>query len=57
MIRGGIIPRSVGGAKTQSSAFQMVTAYCSKYGEKGFITKMDFESGAMTFECRLQKPK
>jgi hypothetical protein len=54
--RGGTIPNSVGTA-SQSSAFQMVTAHCAKFGKKGFITKMDFESGLMTFQCILQKPK
>jgi hypothetical protein len=54
--RGGTIPNSVGTAG-QSSAFQMVTAHCAKFGKKGFITKMDFESGLMTFQCILQKPK
>jgi hypothetical protein len=54
---GGTIPRSVGAAATQSSAYQMVTAHCAKFGKKGFITRMDFEGGAMTFECVLQKPK
>ena len=54
--RGGTIPSSVGTA-SQSSAFQMVTAHCAKFGKKGFITKMDFESGLMTFQCILQKPK
>jgi hypothetical protein len=34
-----------------------VTGHCAKYGKKGFITRMDFETGTMTFECRLQKPK
>ena len=55
--KGGTIPRSVGAAATQSSAYQMVTAHCAKFGKKGFITRMDFEGGAMTFECVLQKPK
>ena len=54
--RGGTIPNSVGTAG-QSSAFQMVTAHCAKFGKKGFITKMDFESGLMTFQCIVQKPK
>ena len=55
--KGGTIPSSVGVARTQSSAFQMVTAHCAKFGKKGFITKMDFESGLMTFACITQKPK
>ena len=54
--RGGTIPNSVGTA-AQSSAFQMVTAHCAKFGKKGFITKMDFESGLMTFQCIVQKPR
>jgi hypothetical protein len=55
--KGGSIPGSVGVAGTQSSAYQMVTAHCAKFGKKGFITKMDFESGLMTFQCIVQKPK
>ena len=47
--KGGTIPNSVGVVGAQSSAFQMVTAHCAKFGKKGFITKMDFESGLMTF--------
>ena len=55
--KGGTIPSSVGVAGTQSSAYQMVTAHCAKFDKKGFITKMDFESGLMTFVCITQKPK
>ena len=55
--KGGTIPNSVGVASTQSSAYQMVMAHCAKFGKKGFITKMDFESGLMTFQCVTQKPK
>ena len=55
--KGGTIPSSVGVGGTQSSAYQMVTAHCAKFGKKGFITKMDFESGLMTFVCITQKPK
>jgi hypothetical protein len=54
---GGKIPSGVGGATAQSSAYAMVTAHCAKYGKKGFITRMDFETGTMIFECRLQKAK
>ena len=53
--KGGTIPRSVGVAATQSSAYEMVTAHCAKFGKKGFITRMDFESGTMTFACVLRK--
>ena len=54
---GGTIPRGVGGATAQSSAYALVTAHCAKFGKKGFITRMDFETGTMIFECRLQKAK
>src|SRR4249920_1039912 len=54
--KGGTIPNSVGIA-SQSSAFQMVTAHCAKFGKNGFITKMDCESGLMTFQCVVQKRK
>lgn len=54
--KGGQIPRSVGRANT-SSAYTMVTAHCAKFGKKGMITRMDFESGTMTFECHQQAAK
>jgi hypothetical protein len=54
---GGKIPNSLSSASGQSSAYQMVTAHCEKFGKTGFITKMDYDSGTLTFECRLQKPK
>ena len=54
---GGKIPRGVGGATAQSSAYALVNAHCSTFGKKGFITRMDFETGTMIFECRLQKAK
>jgi hypothetical protein len=48
--------RTEGGVST-SGAMDLVTAHCEKFGRKGFITQMNFESGTMTFECRLQRPK
>ena len=54
---GGTIPRGVGGATAQSSAYALVNTHCAKFGKKGFITRMDFETGTMIFECRLQKAK
>ena len=46
------------GPPPQSSAYALVNrAPCAKFGKKGFITRMDFETGTMTFECRLQKAK
>ena len=55
--RGGKIPHSVGEGSSQSSAYEMITAHCAKFGKKGFITRMDFDGGTMSFECRLQKAK
>jgi hypothetical protein len=55
--RGGKIPGGVGGPTAQASAYELVNAHCAKYGKKGFITRMDFETGTMTFECRQQKAK
>ncbi len=40
---GGKIPRGVGGATAQSSAYALVNTHCAKFGKKGFITRMDFE--------------
>jgi hypothetical protein len=54
---GGTIPRSVGAAATQSPAYEMINAHCAKFGKKGFITRMDFEGGTMTFQCVVQKAK
>ena len=51
--KGGSIPSSVGVAGNQSSAFEMVTAHCAKFGKKGFITKMDFE-GALGKEVVVE---
>ena len=35
----------------------MVTAHCAKFGKTGYITKMDYDSGTLAFECRLQRGK
>jgi hypothetical protein len=53
---GGSIPQSLGSRATQSTAYQLITAHCSKFGKKSFITQMDFEGGTITFVCILQKP-
>ncbi len=53
---GGRIPRSIGTAN-QSAAYEVVTAHCEKFGKTGFITKMDYESGMLTFECRQRRGK
>ncbi len=52
---GGKIPRVVGEANAQSSAYEILSTHCAKFGKKGFITQMDFESGTLSFQCVRQK--
>ena len=52
---GGKVPNGVG--SQQAIAFNSINQHCAQFGRKGFITKMDFDSGTLTFECRVQKPK
>src|SRR5690242_9668973 len=52
---GGKIPNALGSSAGQSAAYQQVTTHCEKFGKKGIITKMDYDSGSVTFECRLLK--
>jgi hypothetical protein len=52
---GGKIPNALGSRTEQSSAYQQVTTHCEKFGKKGIITKMDYDTGTVIFECRLLK--
>lgn len=52
---GGKIPHALGSRAEQTAAYQMVTSHCEKFGKKGFIVKMDYDTGLVTFECRLMK--
>ncbi|MBX9825970.1 MAG: hypothetical protein K2Y27_13365 [Xanthobacteraceae bacterium] len=52
---GGKIPNALGSSSGQSAAYQQVTTHCEKFGKKGIITKMDYDTGLVTFECRLLK--
>jgi hypothetical protein len=54
---GGKIPNALGSKAEQAAAYGMVTAHCEKFGKKGFITKMDYDTGTIIFECRLMKGK
>jgi hypothetical protein len=54
---GGKIPNALGSKADQAAAYGMVTAHCEKFGKKGFITKMDYDTGTISFECRLMKGK
>jgi hypothetical protein len=49
---GGKIAEALGPAQAQ--AMQLVTSHCAKYNKKGFVTRMDYESGTLAFECRRQ---
>ena len=50
---GGKIAEALGPAQAQ--AMQLVTSHCAKYDKKGFVTRMDYESGTIAFECRRQR--
>ena len=52
---GGRIPNALGSRAEQTAAYQMVTTHCEKFGKKGIIIKMDYDTGLVTFECRLVK--
>jgi hypothetical protein len=52
---GGKIPNALGSRAEQTAAYQQVTTHCEKFGKNGIITKMDYDSGLVTFECRLLK--
>ena len=52
---GGKIPNALGSRAEQTAAYQQVNTHCDKFGKKGIITKMDYDSGTVTFECRLLK--
>ena len=49
---GGKIAEGIGPA--QGQAMQLVTSHCAKYEKKGFVTRMDYDSGTIAFECRKQ---
>ena len=49
---GGKIAEGIGSA--QGQAMQLVTSHCAKYEKKGFVTRMDYDSGTIAFECRKQ---
>jgi len=52
---GGKIPNALGTRADQTAAYQMVTTHCEKFGKKGVIIKMDYDTGLITFDCRLTK--
>jgi hypothetical protein len=50
---GGKIPNTLDTPDKQTAAYKSVTTYCEKFGKKGYITKMDYDTGLVTFDCRL----
>ncbi len=52
---GGKIPNALGSTADQTAAYRLVTSHCEKFGKKGFIIKMDYDSGTVTFDCRVIK--
>ena len=52
---GGKIPNALSSRAEQTAAYQMVNTHCEKFGKKGIIIKMDYDTGLVTFECRLVK--
>jgi hypothetical protein len=52
---GGKIPNTLSTRADQTAAYQMVTSHCEKFGKKGVIIKMDYDTGLVTFDCRLIK--
>ena len=52
---GGKIANALGSRSEQTATYQQVTTYCEKFGKKGIITNMDYDTGQVTFVCRLLK--
>ena len=49
---GGKIQNTLDTPDKQSAAYRAVTAHCEKFGKKGYIIKMDYDTGTVTFDCR-----
>ena len=50
---GGKIPNTLDSPDKQTAAYRTVTSYREKFGKKGYITKMDYDTGLVTFDCRV----
>ena len=50
---GGKIANTLDTPDKQSAAYRAVTAHCAKFGKKGYIIKMDYDTGVVTFDCRV----
>jgi hypothetical protein len=51
--KGGKIANTLDTPDKQTAAYRTVTTYCEKFGKKGYITKMDYDTGSVAFDCRL----
>jgi len=51
--KGGKITNTLDTPEKQTAAYSAVTTYCAKFGKKGYITKMDYDTGLVAFDCRL----
>ena len=54
--RGGKIQGGASAGNT-TAATGLVTSHCAKFGKRGSITRMDFDTGLLAFECLEQKKK
>ena len=54
--RGGKINGGASAGNT-TAAMAQVTSHCAKFGKKGSITRMDFDTGLLVFECLEQRGK
>jgi hypothetical protein len=50
---GGKISNTLDTPDKQTAAYRAVTTHCEKFGKRGYITKMDYDTGLVTFDCRL----
>jgi hypothetical protein len=50
---GGKIANTLDTPDKQTAAYKTVTTYCEKFGKKGYITNMNYDTGLVTFDCRV----
>jgi hypothetical protein len=50
---GGKIQNTLDTPDKQTAAYRTVTTYCERFSKKGYITKMDYDTGLVTFDCRV----
>lgn len=52
---GGQIRDGLKDAQSQARAMDLVRSYCQKYSKRGFVTRMDYDTNIVAFECRAQR--